>query len=217
MKNLINAIKAQTKADFETFSKDIQKVTDLNVWQYNNLLTATTKNKVFAGISYKKAYLIERKNKQLLKREQEQINKIERIFNTINEIESINITVEWKKNRTWGSNPSATIQVNYTKGIRDTFYSGSIGGCGYDKESTAIGKALNQCDALLKLMYAKKDKKAKLNNRDIFSYGSGYGLLPYFEGGVGTNCYYDIFKAIGLKMQQTANGKSFSVWHVSSK
>lgn len=216
MKNLIKAVQAQTKADLLRFKTDIKTAEDLNTWYYNSLLTPSTKKKVFSSIEDKKAYLIERQTKHLLKKQAEQVKKIETIFNTELLIDSINISVEWKKSQTWGNNPNATVQINYKNGLRDTFYSGSIGGCGYDKESTAIAKALNQCNALLKLMYAKKDKKVKLNNQAIFSYGSGYGLLPYFDGGVGTNCFYDIFKAINFKMTKTAYGKTFDCWHVQN-
>ena len=40
------------------------------------------------------------------------------------------------------------------------------------------------------------------DNRNIFGYGSGYGILPYFEGGVGVSSYYKIFNTIGLEFKQ---------------
>ena len=63
------------------------------------------------------------------------------------------INVEWKANRTWGSNPTAgtcVCGIGYVK-------SGSIGGCGYDKQSTAVANILNQIQGLEKMMLLKAD------------------------------------------------------------
>lgn len=56
-------------------------------------------------------------------------------------VESIHVSVDWKRNRTWGSNPSAEVWVHTESDVAHA-ESGSIGGCGYDKESTAVSKAL---------------------------------------------------------------------------
>ncbi|NOQ37583.1 hypothetical protein GQ472_01715 [archaeon] len=112
------------------------------------------------------------------------------------------VTVEWKKSRMWGNNPTA----HTSDGDR----SESIGGCGYDKESTAIAQVLNQNMPLLKLMYSRKDKDHSRwkdfddhsdYNRKVLGYGSGYGILPQFEGGVGVSSHQNIMKNIGLEMQ----------------
>lgn len=36
-----------------------------------------------------------------------------------------------------------------------------------------------------------------VDNRNICGYGSGYGVIPYFEGGVGVGCFWDILKRGG--------------------
>ena len=82
------------------------------------------------------------------------------------------------------------------------------GGWGYDKLSSAISEVLNEYLPLKELLYNYKEKylfENKLlqaNNHEIFGYGSGYGILPYFEGGVGVNSYYKIFNTIGLELKQ---------------
>ena len=82
------------------------------------------------------------------------------------------------------------------------------GGWGYDKLSSAISEVLNEYLPLKELLYNYKEKYlfenklTQVNNRDIFGYGSGYGILPYFEGGVGVTSYYKIFNTIGLEFKQ---------------
>ncbi len=218
MQKLIKLIQLETKQSIEKFATQIinEENEALNNWQYKNLLPKNSK-KVFNNPTEKKYYLLERYKKDKFKSEAKQVEKITTIFNTVNIIDSINISVEWKKSRMWGANPTAYVRVNFKGGECKNFESGSIGGCGYDKESTAISEALNYCNELLKLMYTKKDKKTKLNNGDIFGYGSGYGLLPYFNGGVGVSCYYQIFESLGFKFEKVSSGKTFDVYRATNK
>ena len=65
----------------------------------------------------------------------------------------ISISVDWVRSRTWGNNPHAEARTN-----TGTF-SGTASGCGYDKESTAIAEALNQCDSVLKVLYTLKENE----------------------------------------------------------
>jgi len=113
----------------------------------------------------------------------------------------------------WGSNPTATA---FVCGVGE-LSSGSIGGCGYDKQSTAVANVLNQIPQFKKLMFELKDKpkNAKLKNREVFGYGSGYGILPNFEGGVGVSCYDRIFNAIGYEFKTLSIGKTFDVYQIS--
>ena len=82
------------------------------------------------------------------------------------------------------------------------------GGWGYDKLSSAISEVLNEYLPLKELLYNYKEKylfENKLiqaDNHEILGYGSGYGILPYFEGGVGVSSYYEIFNTIGLEFKQ---------------
>jgi len=218
MKNLIKLIKAENQKLINDFKIQLatEKSENLNNWQYLNIMPKGSK-KVFASEQDKKAYLLERYILDKNKAEIKQLAKVATITNSTNLIGSIVVTVEWKKNRTWGSNPRAEAQIRFKNGLCEYFNSGSVGGCGYDKESTAIANVLNQCNELKKLMYTKKDKKSKLLNRDIFGYGSGYGILPYIEGGVGASCYYKIFESLGFKFEKTASGKTFDVYKATNK
>lgn len=102
------------------------------------------------------------------------------------------ITVEWKRSKMWGSNPKAFTN----KGFKGS----SIGGCGYDKLSTATAQALNSNKSILKLLYKKKNNNLEKHNHELLGYGSGYDLLPAFEGGVGVGSHQQIINNIGLKM-----------------
>lgn len=116
------------------------------------------------------------------------------------------VTVEWKKSRMWGSNPTA----HTSDGDR----SESIGGCGYDKESTAIAEVLNRNLSLLKLMYGRKNKDYKQwedlesqsdYNHKVLGYGSGYSILPRFEGGVGVSSHQRMMENLGLEMRNISS------------
>ena len=123
------------------------------------------------------------------------------------------INVEWKANRTWGSNPRAETFVSGIGYVK----SGSIGGCGYDKQSTAVAKVLNQIQGLEKMMLLKAEKRGKKSLREFFGYGCGYNFKPYFEGNVGVSCYNTIFNKIGFEFKQTVNTKNFDVFTIQPK
>jgi hypothetical protein len=129
------------------------------------------------------------------------------------------ITLEWNKSKMWGSNPRAF--TNYG------FNGSSIGGCGYDKTSTATAQALNDYLPILKLLFAKEeerlntenktqlsqeDKERYLIRRAFIGYGSGYGSLPHFEGGVGVSCHLDILKRLGLYAREITSTNNTNVY-----
>ena len=111
------------------------------------------------------------------------------------------VSVEWTSSRMWGSNPEATIRVGY-----DSFVSGPISGCGYDKESTAIAKAFNQSKKLRKMLYKNRDKISR-------EYGYDKKLVALC-GGVGSDCFWMIFKACGYDVKHVACGKMYDVWNI---
>lgn len=124
---------------------------------------------------------------------------------TAKDVESVAISVEWKKNNTWGYNPTATVTVNNRYGVQ---YVGTASGCGYDKLTAAVGAALNQSASIKKMLYTAKEKSLSKNypaftqcesNRHFINYGAGYGVLPYFEGGVGMASFCGVFEKCGLK------------------
>jgi len=196
----------------ETLNAETEVKTILNHWRYTELLTPVTKKRVWE-IEPLKAYLIERKSKAQNKQLQKELTHIQTVFNAP-ELLEITISIEWKRSQMWGSNPTSTASEHTTSGY-NRYESGSISGCGYDKESTALARAVNQSNAFLKLMYAIKENEPTAKNNELLGYGSGYGILPNLEGGVGTSCYYKIIEKIGYKFNKTASGKTFDVYTIT--
>ena len=96
-------------------------------------------------------------------------------------------------------NPTAKV---YCNGVSY----GTATGCGYDKESTAIAEAISKNNSILKLIYTIKNEALQkdFNNtsEQALGYGFGYYSLPYFEGGVGTDCFLRMFKNAGFEVFQ---------------
>lgn len=180
-----------------------------NLWYYNEKLTAAQLRKYNAGEMTKKEIKEKIKNKIIKEydnRLKKDIAKIERIKQADEKTQYINISINWTKSATWGYNPHATITTD-----RHEATEGRASGCGYDKESAAIAEALNKNDDILKLLYIAKNKKMTLkntNSHDILGYGSGYGVLPYFEGGVGASSLMNIFKKLGYNVTEYHTDKS---------
>lgn len=180
-----------------------------NLWYYSEKLTAAQLRKYNAGEMTKKEIKEKLKNKIIKEydnRLKKDIAKIERIKQADEKTQNINISINWTKSATWGHNPHATITTNAGQ-----LTEGRASGCGYDKESAAIAEALNKNDDILKLLYVAKNKKMTLkntNNHDILGYGAGYGVLPYFEGGVGASSLMNIFKKLGYNVTEYHTEKS---------
>ena len=214
--NLANAVTEQHKTRLNEFTETLNTETEVKTilthWRYTELFTPVTKKRVWE-IEPLKAYLTERKAKAQDKELQKELTRIQTVFNAP-ELLEITISIEWKRSQMWGSNPNATASEHTTNGY-NRYESGSISGCGYDKESTALANAVNQSNAFLKLMYAVKEVNPTVKNHDLFGYGSGYGILPNLEGGVGTSCYYKIMEKLGYKFNKTASGKTFDVYTIT--
>ena len=152
-------------------------------------------------------------------------------------VKEITISIEWKKSRVWNSNPHATADVTYSKpnssgSMFERAEGFACSGCGYDKESTVIAQVFNRF--LSYKLYGKIKKLQKHWDKEtgktskVYPYGisirkhkawvkdTGEKIGPreyrYFDGGIGTNCYYDISKAIGGKFEKIASGKAFDVY-----
>jgi hypothetical protein len=218
MKNLINYITKENKRELNDSINDLKKETSisdiLNKWYYRQLIPVSSKNKEWANVDELINYLIKRIIKRSDKKLMEKLNHLESVKNA-KELESITIAVEWKRSQTWGSNPRAEAKVCYIDNTCDYFDSGSVSGYGYDKNSTAVASAVNQSLSLKKLLYEYKNKAVETKNHELFSYGSGYGILPQLEHAVGVSCYNSILNKIGFKFETIASGGSFDVYKIS--
>jgi len=214
MKNLAKAVVKENEKNNSYKTELINNLLDSNInsldWRLKELLTVGQKKKQFTLNELKEVLKI-RLKKENEKRNKSSLQKLQ--FDTLEQINELTVTVEWKKSNMWGMNPTAESYVNGIGFVS----SGSIGGCGYDKGCTAVANILNQVPQFMQLMYNLKDKSKNVNlkNHDIFGYGSGYGVLPSFEGGVGVSCYDRIFNKIGYKFETLSSGKTFDVYKIT--
>ena len=165
------------------------------LYKKNQATTETQKIKVLKDLikSYYEKFL----NKDIA-----DIENAEVLLNSDLKINKIVIAIEWKKSATWGNNPHAEVKIFYNNNHIEIF-TGSASGCGYDKRSAATAQAFNKCELLKALLYKAENKRLKDKNgatrRESLGYGSGYGSLPYFEGGVGFRSHEDILNNLNFK------------------
>ncbi len=224
MKHLIKAIEQEKKASLENFITSINEVQDIAIlvakYGYYSDLIPKGKNVNKMLLPELKAYLIGRKEKATYKEIECKVSRINAVANA-GELISVKISVEWKRSAMWGSNPKAECWAQFkdANGNFDSCYvvSGSIGGCGYDKLSTAVADVLNQVNAVLRPFYLAKNEAPTKKNHEFLGYGSGYGILPSFEGGVGISCYPRIFDSVGYDFKTVASGKTYDVFTISKK
>lgn len=214
MKNLSNAIVKENEKNnaYKLELIDNLDTTDVSKldWRLSDLLTAGQKKKLFSLVELKE--VLKSRNKKA--QEKKNLKDLERLnFANLEDIETLTINVEWKRSQMWGMNPTAYAYINGVGHVS----SGSIGGCGYDKKCTVVARVLNQVPQLIKKLYELKENNVDVKNHDLFGYGSGYGVLPSFEGGVGVSCYDKIFESIGYEFKTISNGKTFDVYQISRK
>lgn len=108
------------------------------------------------------------------------------------------LVIRWVRNSTWGWNPHAEL---FFDGMT---FTGRASGCGYDKASAAMAEALNACPEIMRALYAKDDERPEgVTRRDWIGYGSGYGVLPAFEGGVGVRTLCEVLRTCGFSVDCT--------------
>lgn len=92
---------------------------------------------------------------------------------------------------------------------------GTASGWGYDKVSTAVADALNKSNDARKMLLEVKERALRdgatdasptascgRDNHTCIGYGAGYGVLPYFEGGVGMSSLTALFTRHGYTMER---------------
>ena len=205
MNNLINSIRLEGKKELEKVIKNIEAG---NMNTINFYITDLRKQQLKDGkITLEKVQqiAIKKASKEIEKQTAKKIDQVKNIDSTIENIEDINIIVQTKKTNL-GYQHKATLATDTLR--IDGKYTG---GWGYDKLSTAIAEVLNQYNPLMKLMYEYINNKMfeegslTINNHKVLGYGSGYGILPYFENGVGVSSFYKIFDNLGLKLTEVTD------------
>lgn len=152
-------------------------------------------------------YTVKRMEKQLEKETAGKLEKLERIA-TAPDLVFASVNLEFKRGSVYGTTVYCYSRTN------NGYTEGRAGGYGYDKESAAVADAFNKNDSVLKILYTLKEKALEAglsdfsetactrhDNRNIIGYGSGYTVLPYFEGGVGVNCFWEILKKAGYTVR----------------
>ena len=188
----------------QSWSDEYKTASDEGLKRYS---TETRYNQYKNGvITREKAvdYAVAIMEKQIDKEMAATLEKLEKIENAP-DLQYISINVSYTKSATWGYNPTATANTN------NGTTTGYASGCGYDKKSSAVASAFNKNYSILKTLYTIKENALKdglsdfsktactgVDNRTTCGYGAGYGIFPYFEGGVGVGCFWDIFKKAGF-------------------
>lgn len=138
-------------------------------------------------------------------------------------LSSLSVIVEWARSRTWGANPTTRIEHDGRE------YKGHASGCGYDKRSAAVAEALNQIPAVRKVLYQAAEDALKgggyprecssgcVSWGDLLGYGSGYSILPYFEGGVGVNCFWSILDRCGYEVRTVCDRRYLDVYSIERR
>jgi hypothetical protein len=117
----------------------------------------------------------------------------------------IEIEILWKKNRTWGMNPTATAWIKRPSGRWERTEPVSTSGCGYDKQSTVVAGILN---ATIRGMLWSRRGRAKRAPYGV-RYDADNSYLPSFVGGVGLSCYDDVARFLGGTMEIVAESTTY--------
>ena len=199
----------------DTKNSIIEKITNKNIdWWISQYLTKLRIEQLKNGeLSDDKA--IEIATKKAIKKYSKDIDKellkvdLIESSNDLKVGDRIIISINWYKSQSWGMCPKSELSDN-----KNIFYGTKIMGCGYDKESTSIAEVLNQYKPIMKKLYQLKNDNIEISNHELFGYGSGYGVKPYFEGGVGVSSYYKIFEKIGMKLQKISSGDKYDTYEI---
>lgn len=154
------------------------------------------------------------------------IARLNRVMATENTVQRVLLGTEWTRGGAYGAQAQTTAHYYMQDANGTTAYKeitgNKTGGCGYDKYSTALADALNDCDELMRAVYIAVEKAlqtADPNNdrygdgRHLLGYGLSYsvGYLPYFDGGVGAGCFWAVLSKVGFKLEANFETKTSNV------
>lgn len=214
-KALVKEVKQITESRKEAIEDlDNPDCSDIRYRYLGRLLPANKVKHVFDSVAEMKAYLI----KRAIKAEAKELDAIEgkvkglHLFSAPSKKSEYVIEVDWNRSASWGLCPKASCYVSGVGFVK----SERISGCGYCKLSTAVAQILNQIPQLKANMARIKNQKKNIDrkNDDIFGYGSGYGIIPNIEGGVGVECYPDILESVGGKFERLASTDTYDAFRV---
>ena len=138
--------------------------------------------------------------KQNEKKRAEIIKRLDAANNAEN-LTYIKIHVDWKRSSTWGYNPSATVWTS------DSYYNtGRASGCGYDKESAAVGEALAGSHSLRRFLIE--------NKIECYGVGTCYGLKYLEISGKGVSELLRIFRDRKGWTISEMHGKTFDGYEI---
>lgn len=140
------------------------------------------------------------------KKRESELSRLE-VINDAPDLSYIKITVEWKKNRTWGYNPTASV---WTSG--SYYNTGKASGCGYDKESASIGSALIDSPSLQRFII---HNLAKLKNE--YGVETRYGLAHLSIGGKGVSTLLSLFRVVKNWEITEMHGDTFDGYEIRKK
>ena len=156
---------------------------------FSAYLEDSVSNYVGKDANLKHNYKTERGYLNHIRKEEE---KYQQVFTTP-DLERIEVSIEWKRSRTWGNCPTAEMRA-WDKNGNFYTHKAHASGCGYDKGSTVLAECLNTC--IRGMIYRKRkaiqSKKIKTP--------CGINSWLNCEGGIGISCYYEIAKFLGGKM-----------------
>jgi hypothetical protein len=221
-----NLISEQVKAEYAEYIKNhtayiMDCTPECNLDRVKAYTTRTRSEQYDAGkITFEELqrFAVDRTARRYEKECAEKLERLQR-YAEAGDVKEISISVEWHKSRTWGYNPLATVRI-YGDNVA-AVRTGTASGCGYDKESAAIGEALNSVPAMRRILCDMKEtalqagangNSASKSNEAYIEYGAGYGAIPYFEGGVGFSCFERIFIKAGFKRTAYNSGKIYDLY-----
>lgn len=185
----------------EEYNAQIEKA--LTTKENNPYLTELQQEKVNNGKKQPQDFAKNIVNKVNKEYKAAEIRRLNAIFTEKKEVISLMVDTDWRRGSYGAQQCKAHIRVIYKDYSVEEYESSRTGGCGYDKQSTATGEALTQINALMQefCKAANEAIKAGKSYRESIGYGSGYSIVPYFEGGVGFSCHQHIMGKLGYKFR----------------
>ena len=140
------------------------------------------------------------------KKRQAMLNRLDAVSQA-EPLQYVEARVEWKKSRTWGYNPHVDA---WTTGSH--YDTGKASGCGYDKESAAIGEALADSLSLQRFIIENLSKL-----KDEYGIETRFGIAHLSIGGKGVSTLLNLFRKVKGWTVDEMHGNSFDGYKIRKK